>query len=85
LYLLAKANKIEIFQKLKPIKSGVLKIKGMITKCFNMSGFHSINSKGVGLSYLDKNGERGLPEVSLPLINLHEIEIFDQQPDLKVI
>lgn len=84
MYLLARANKIEIFQKIKPIKTGTLNLKGMITKCFNMSGFHPINPKGVGQHYIDKFGEKGLVENSLQLMNLHEIEIFDQQPDLKV-
>ena len=85
MYLLAKATKIEIYQKIKPIKSGLLKIKGLITKCFNMSGFHAINPKGICQNYLDKYGEKGLCEIPLPQMNLHEIEIFDQQPELKVI
>lgn len=81
---MAKANKIEIYQKIKPLQSGILNLKGMITKCFNMSSFHPINSKGICLNYLEKNGEIGLCEIPLPQMNLHDIEIFDQQPDLKV-
>lgn len=84
LYLLAKASKIEIFQKIKPIKTGVLRIKGMITKCFNMTGFHPITAKGVGQHYIDKYGEKGLVDSAIQQLNFYEIEIFDQQPDLKV-
>lgn len=81
---MGKANKIEIIQKIKPIKTGILKINGMITKCFNMTGFHATNSKGIALNYIEKRGEKGLAELPSAQMNLHEIEIFEQQPDMKV-
>lgn len=81
---MGKANKIEIIQKIKPIKTGNLKINGMITKCFNMTGFHPTNAKGIAHNYLEKHGEKGLTELPSPQMNLHEIEIFEQQPDMKV-
>ena len=49
-----------------------------------MSGFHPITARGVGQHYIDKYGEKGLVDSAIQQLNFYEIEVFDQQPDLKV-
>lgn len=49
-----------------------------------MTGLHAINSRGISEHYFEKNGEKGLVEIPSQSMNLYEIEIFDQQPDLRV-
>lgn len=48
-----------------------------------MSHFHEINFKGVSTRYLENSEERNKFEIN-DSINFQEIEIFEQQPDLKV-
>lgn len=74
---------MEISQKIKPLTPGYLKIIGLITKIFNMKCFHELNNQGICIKYL----QRKIDLVNITkteTINIQEIEIFEEQPELKV-
>jgi len=63
-----------------PIEEGILSIKGIVTKIFNINYFHQINDKGITINFIEKYGKfQGLKFVSniCKNLNLFSIKLFE--------
>eukprot|EP01016_Furgasonia_blochmanni_P002434 TRINITY_DN10952_c0_g1_i1.p1 TRINITY_DN10952_c0_g1~~TRINITY_DN10952_c0_g1_i1.p1 ORF type:complete len:343 (-),score=51.75 TRINITY_DN10952_c0_g1_i1:699-1679(-) len=85
-YLPAGSRNFEIQVKFQPLRAGVMNIKGLSFKCFNLKFFQPLTDRGYSITYYQKNEKllKQREKANKQHYDIKSINIIEAQPRLKV-